>query len=438
VTPDHSDNSDPPQTTFTGSDGSGGDPLFAVDEETASTRLIENSELLEVGMVPDSDRIVGRDEEIQQIGTYLRPVVVNEAPTPVLVYGKTGTGKSLVVKHVSARAKAEAKRHDRDIAVAYIDCSQHSTEAQAACELAREVNKAAGSPRHIPLKGLGRSHYYTHAWELLSEHFDGGIVILDEIDRLRPDESGNRDNILMQLSRARESGKINRDLGIVGISNKIDWGDELNQRVRSSLGNEEFIFPPYNANQLRAIMEARADAFKEGVLESSVIPKAAALAAREHGDARKAIRILKNAGEIAEDNQDSKVREEHLEAAKRRAEADRLLELLSTQAPHAKHVLLALALLTDKGDNEDDEYRTTEVFSVYKQVCQAEGTDPLKLDRVRDILDEQAFLDISESYVTSGGRGGGAYKLHRLLKDPAVVKTCVDSDADDDIDRLEY
>jgi len=58
---------------------------------------------------------------------------------------------------------------------------------------------------------------------------------------------------------------------------------------------------------------------------------------------------LKNAGEIAEDNQDSKVREEHLEAAKRRAEADRLLELLSTQAPHAKHVLLALALLTDKG-----------------------------------------------------------------------------------------
>jgi len=78
---------------------------------------------------------------------------------------------------------------------------------------------------------------------IVSEHFDGGIVILDEIDRLRPDESGNRDNILMQLSRAGESGKIDRDLGIVGISNKIDWGDELNQRVRSSLGNEGVHFP---------------------------------------------------------------------------------------------------------------------------------------------------------------------------------------------------
>jgi len=41
--------------------------------------------------------------------------------------------------------------------------------------------------------------------------------------------------------------------------------------------------------------------------------------------------------------------------------------------------LLALALLTENGDNEDDEYQTTEVFSVYKQVCEAEGTDPLKL-----------------------------------------------------------
>lgn len=418
---------DSSQRTRSGSEvDGGGDPLFAVDADDESTRLIENRELLEVGMVPDSDRIVGRDDEIQTIAAYLQPLVVDDAPTPVLIYGKTGTGKSLVTKHVSSRAQAEARRRGREIAVAYIDCSQHSTEAQASCELARKINATAGRPRRIPLKGLGRSHYYTHAWELLNEHFDGAVVILDEIDRLQPDESGNRDNILMQLSRARESGKVDRELGIVGISNKIDWGEELNQRVRSSLGNEEVIFPPYDANQLRAIMKARRDAFKDGVLEESVIPRAAALAAREHGDARKAIRILKNAGEIAEDANDTKVREVHLEAAKKRAEADRLLELLSTLTPHAKYILLSLALLTENGGNQNDEYRTTEVFSVYEDICEAEGSDALKLDRVRDILDEQAFLDISESYVASGGRGGGTYKLHRLLKDAEVVKNCVD------------
>jgi len=66
------------------------------------------------------------------------------------------------------------------------------------------------------------------------------------------------------------------------------------------------------------------------------------------------------------------------------------------------------------------------VFSVYEDICEAEGSELLKLNRVRDILDEQVFLDISESYVASGGRGGGMYKLHRLLKDAEVVKNCVD------------
>jgi len=416
-----------PNETASGPDDpstSGPDPLFAPDDDETTT-LFRNRTLLEVGTVPDSDRIVGRDTEIQDLAGYIRPVVSGAAPTPVLVYGKTGTGKSLVSRHVSERAQAEADRRGRRLAVAYVDCAQHSTEAQAACAVARALNTAAGSPERIPLKGLGRSHYYTYAWELLETHFDGAIVILDEIDRLQPDADGNRDNILMQLSRAREAGKVDTDVGIVGISNKIDWGQELNQRVRSSLGSEELIFPPYDADQLRDIMYAREDAFRDGALSEAVIPKAAALAAREHGDARKAIRILKNAGEIAEQRADEMVRESHLTAAKKRAEADRLLELLSTQTPHAKHVLLALVSLTEH--RESEEFRTTEVFDVYQLVCANEGVDALKLDRVRELLDEQAFLDITEAHVTSGGRGAGTYKLHRLLKDPEVVRNCVNS-----------
>ncbi|WP_276256810.1 Cdc6/Cdc18 family protein [Halomontanus rarus] len=423
---DHDAPDDHSQQTLTG-ESDDVDPLFAgVDEDGPfGSQLIKNQNLLEVGMVPDEDRIVGRDDEIETFAGYLRPIVANGAPTPVLVYGKTGTGKSLVSQHVSGRARNAAERRGRTIAVAYIDCSQHSTEAQAVCALARDLNSKAGSPERIPLKGLGRSHYYTYVWELLETHFDGAITILDEIDRLQPDDEGNRDNILMQLSRARESGKTTKPIGIVGISNKIDWGEELNQRVRSSLGNEELIFPPYDANQLREIMYAREDAFYDGVLEESVIPRAAALAAREHGDARKAIRILKNAGLIAENRGDEMVRETHLDAAQKRAEADRLTELLSTQTAHAKNVLLALALLTEQ--NDENEFRTTEVFSVYQEVCEHEGDDPLKLDRVRDLLDEQAFLDITEAYLTGGGRGQGTFKVHRLLKDPEVVRNCVNS-----------
>ncbi|WP_256488768.1 Cdc6/Cdc18 family protein [Halohasta salina] len=237
------------------------------------------------------------------------------------------------------------------------------------------------------------------------EDLDAAVITLDEVDRIQPDADGNRDNILMQLSRAREAQKTDTNIGIIAISNKLDYPEKMNQRVRSSFGDAELLFPPYDANQLREIMHAREDAFYEGALDSAVIPRAAALAAREHGDARKAIRILKNAGVIAEEKGDTKVREAHLEQAKHHAEADRVAEHVSTQTPHARHILLALALLTKNADPDDGEdgYRTTHVYDAYKTVCEQESTDPLKIDRVRQLLDEQAFLDIIECRRTGGG-----------------------------------
>lgn len=396
------------------------DPLFDdVDEEVP--QIFKRRELLEVGHVPKKNRIVGRDDEIEDVGGQLRPVVRNSAPSSFIIYGKTGTGKSLVTQHVAARAKRAAERRGTRVGVVYVDCSQHSTETQAACKVARDLNDEAETGISVPRSGLGAGHYYSYAWEILDDLYDAAVVILDEIDRL--DDGRNDDNILMQLSRAREAGKTDVNIGIVAISNKISYRDQLNERVKSSLGDDEFVFPPYDATQLKQIMQAREDAFHEGVLDPDVIPKAAALAAREHGDARKAIRILRNAGEIAEREGDDRVHEFHVDAAQKRAEVDRLEELLSGSTPHTKHVLLALAYLTKQRDG--DEFRTTVIYETYERICEEEGSDPLGLDRIRDLLKEQAFLEIIESYHTGGGRGRGSYTVHQLLKNPDVVFRCV-------------
>jgi orc1/cdc6 family replication initiation protein len=271
-------------------DPNGSDTARNTDEmfvaESDSPRLIKRLDLLEVGAVPEGDRIVSRDNEIESLVSNLRPIVRGEPPTPVLISGKTGTGKSLVARHVAKTATNVAEREGLDVADIYVDCSQHSTETRAVCATARSINKTAGSPQDIPLTGLGASQYYTYIWELL-EDFDAAVVILDEIDRIQPDNDGNQDDILMQLSRAREAQKTDTNIGIIAISNKLDYPEEMNQRVRSSFGDAELLFPPYDANQLKDIMRAREDAFYDDALESGVIPKAAALAAREHGDARK-------------------------------------------------------------------------------------------------------------------------------------------------------
>ena len=398
------------------------DPLFSGEDGVLNqTELIRNPGLLEISTVPESDRIVGRTEQIRDVAMNIGPIVNGQEPSPVMIYGKTGTGKSLVSKHTSKRIVDQAAREGRNVSTAYIDCAQDNTKTQVVSKIARKLNIEAGEPLDIPVTGLGPSHYYQYIWTLLDEQFDGAIVILDEIDQLQPIEEMN--NVLMQLSRAREASKTSAHIGIIGISNKIDFGESLNERVKSSLGDTEPVFPPYDANQLRSILEAREDAFYEDALSSSVIPRTAALAAREHGDARKAVRILKNAGKIAQNNGDSKVIVEHVNDAQMRAEVDRLRELLATDTPHARYVLLALAELTL--NNSQDTFRTTHVFDVYEGVCEKEGADSLKLDRVRDLLRNHAFNDITESTLESGGRGKGTYKVHRLLKDPEVVRESV-------------
>jgi cell division control protein 6 len=379
--------------------------------------IFTKKELLEINHLPDEGRIVGRDEEIKNLANAVNPAIFGQSPSNVLIYGKTGTGKSLCAKHVSRRLVKTARDEGVGADFAYVDCAQDSTETQAVQTIASALNEQSETDVKIPDKGRATPPTNTRLWSILDQQYDVVIVILDEIDRL------DDDDILMQLSRAGEAGKIqNCKIGVIGISNKIKYKEkQLNERVKSSLCEREFVFPPYDAGQLNDIMTARRDAFHENVLNSGVISKAAALAAREHGDARQAIDILRYAGEIAQSRGATTVTEDYVVDARERAETDRFRELLRGSTPHSRYVLQALTILSL---NEDDTegYRTTEIYDIYEQVCRQEGSDTLSLRRVRDLLKEHAFLDITEQSRHSGGSAEGSYTRHQLLEDPQIVR----------------
>lgn len=384
------------------------DPIFA------------NKELLEITHLPKDDQIVGRDDELQSLATALNPALFGQSPSNVLLYGKTGTGKSLCAKHVCRQLISEADDEGVTIGRAYVDAAQDTTQTQAVQTIASELNTST-TDISIPDKGISTSTYYKRLWQILDHEYDIAIIILDEIDKLEDDE------ILMQLSRAGEAGKLDHcKLGIIGISNKINYSDRMSERVKSSLGEREFVFPAYDALQLREIMQARDDAFKDGVLEADVIPRAAAEAAKEHGDARKAIDILRYAGEIAQTRSDSAVREAYVIEAHDRAEINRFQELIRGAAPQSKRVLRALAGLTLQEDG--DAFRTSRVYDVYEDLCTQHGVEPLSARRVRDLLQEHAFLDVIEQADRSGGSADGKYTEHRLLEDPDVVRNVLAED----------
>ncbi|QCC49475.1 Cdc6/Cdc18 family protein [Halobellus limi] len=380
------------------------DPIFA------------DKELLRVSHLPEGDRIIGRDQELQKLANAIKDAQRGGTPNNVLIYGKTGTGKSLCSKYITRDLTQAAADNGIKVGVAYVDCFQESTETQTVRTIAQALNDPTQTDITVPHTGVSTSDYYRRLWDILDARLDVGLVILDEIDKLEDD------NVLMQLSRAAEAGKVTEStLGVIGISNKIRYKDSLNERVKSSLSERDFVFPPYDANQLREILRSRADAFREGVLDEDVIPKVAALAAKEHGDARKAIDILRYAGEIADEHGDDTVRVEYVDEAHDREEQARLSELIAKQPEHSKYLLQALSLQAQEAPDDDSAIPTKDIYSMYELVCERNGVDPLKMRRVRDLLSELAFLSLIEQERKGRGKGKGAHTVNQLVDEPEVV-----------------
>lgn len=396
---------------------SSSDPLFHTENP-----IFTHKELLEIDLVPDKDRIVGRDEEIQSVATALNPAILGQSPRNVIIYGKTGTGKSLVARHVTDRASGAANEQETLLGAAYVDCAQANTETRAIFSIANQLNNE-GCEISIPRSGIATDEYYSRFWQIIDGIYDVVILILDEIDKLEDDD------ILMQLSRAGEAGKVSQcRIGILAISNKISYRESLNERVKSSLQERELVFPPYDADQLCSIMEHRADAFKEGILEDDTIPLAAAFAAGEHGDARKALDILRNAGEVAVEENSDTVGEHHVRKARSQADVNRFSDMIRSQPQQVKVILLSLAYLVIS--NNEEKIPSSDIYKQYCDFADVLGITKLSQRRVYDLLQEQAFLDILGEELEGRGRARGSVMRFFLLEDPETVMEAVSEQTD--------
>ncbi len=366
--------------------------------------LFKNKTLLTPNYHPQE--IQHRDEQVNNVASILAPCLKQQKPSNLFIYGKTGTGKTLVVKYVSQNMQAVAKENNIPLKIIYINCKLRKsadTEYRLLAYLARTFGKS------IPSTGLPTEEIYNIFYATLEQNKQTLLIILDEIDQLMG-KSGNE--ILYNLTRINSELKQSQ-ISLVGISNDLVFTDLLDPRVKSSLSEEEIVFPPYNAPQLQTILQQRAaHAFKEGVLEEGLIEKCAAYAAREHGDSRRAIELLRVAAEIAERSNQSKVTIQHIDEAEKKIENDRILDLVSTQPIQQQLVLYAIILVnTQRGEM----LSTGEIYDAYQQLCTKTGQRPLTQRRISDIISEFDMLGIINAKVISKGRYGRTREITLTL-----------------------
>ncbi len=365
------------------------DGLF--QELLATEPIFNNKEVLRPTYTPDT--LVHRDEQINSLATILVSALRGDTPSNILIYGKTGTGKTAASRHVGRELERIGEQLNVQCSVVYVNCEVIDTQYRLLANLARQFGE------DVPMTGWPTDQVFAKFKEAVDSKKQVIIIILDEIDKLVK----KGDDVLYNLSRANSDLKQAK-VSMIGVSNDLKFTEFLDPRVKSSLGEEEIIFPPYDADQISDILVERAEiAYKNGVLEETVIPLCAAFAAQEHGDARRALDLLRVAGELAEREKKPHVQEEHVRRAQDKIEVDRVIEVVKTLPTQSK---LALCAVINLRNNGYKNVTTGEVYNVYRQLCINVDMDILTQRRVTDLMSELDMLGIVNALVVSKGRYG--------------------------------
>ncbi len=372
--------------------------LGDIFNSAVNNSLFQNKGVLQVRYTPES--IPHRDEQIKSIASILASSLRGERPSNLFVYGKTGTGKTLSVEYVCDELTKKAKELDVEVRFEYLNCKLKKVADTEYRVLAALIKQLGGE---ISATGLPTDQVWAKFIELVDNKKQLIIFVFDEVDQMIKKMDSNFLYSFTRLNQELSKAQIS----MVGISNEVTFLENIDPRVRSSLGEEEFVFHPYNAIQLQDILNERCKAaFKENVVAPGVIAKCAAYAAREHGDARRALDLLRIAGELSEREGNKEIGEDYIDLANLKMERDKILDIVEGEPKQFKLVLHAIMHLTKMAKDNNERFYTGDVYNVYQDFCNQTKTDALTQRRISDILGEVDMLGLINAKVISKGRHG--------------------------------
>ncbi len=391
-----------------------------LDAAEKGITLIKNREILHFTYIPEM--IFHRDSEQALVTQSLMPILKESRPSNLLVYGKPGTGKTLVVKKILSKIQARVEKSKFQIKLVYVNSKEETTLYQLLVSFGRQLGL---EDKELPSTGLAISEVFKRLLKTIDENHLNAVFVIDEIDYLADLVKKTGKDILYQLTRANERLKIG-SLTFVGISNDLTFKERLDPRVLSTLGEEEVVFATYSVEQIKKILEGRIEqAFVKGAVEDSALNLCSALAGREHGDARRAIDLLRVAGEIAERAQKTSINENHIRLARNKIEENKEVTALQSFPLHEKLLIIAVM--------KTSELTTGAIYTAYKGICKTVRQPDLTQRRVTQMLSEIELSGIISGRIIHQGIHGNTKKYKLTITRETVKETFKDDLTFEDI-----
>ncbi len=379
------------------------------------SNVFADREVLSPHYMPE--KLPYRDKQIESIVRFMTPSLRGERGRNLFIYGKTGAGKTSCVKHIVEKIKGLPTMAK----VSYINCRIYNSRY-------RVLYKITGD--YLPIyakRGYGLVDIYEKIINWIEEDGKILIVVLDEIDIVK-----DLDDLVYTLTRANSDIKSG-GIMIVGVSNKISFKDDLDPRSLSTLYENELVFPPYNSTELSMILKERAErGFKKGAIDDAAINLAAAISAKDSGDARLALKVLSKAGELADERGDGFVTVNDVNNASEAAEEELVYELVNTLPEHQRLIIYAIALLSIQGSRykrlsgDSEAYLFSgDIYNKYSAVSKSMSKNPKSSRWYRKYIFDLEMQGIITAYESGKGIRGHT-KLIKLSYSPDRMKETVE------------
>ncbi len=335
-----------------------------------------------------------RDREMREISCHFAPVLRRDHPYHLALWGKSGTGKTLTMIYFLNFLAEMCRKEGIALRYVHLDLTTARPCFRALNDLACLLNASKRYRRGISLEELmGRI-------EASLEAYRGYLVLfIDEVDNVRRD----RDTFLAFLVR-RLPQQIRAKLILVFASNRLNWSDHLDPRTKSFLKLNELVFKPYDAIDLQRILQIRVrKALRPQAVENGVVEKIAALASREHGDARKAVALLARSAHLAE-KAGCSISVDTVDEAARQIEQDKYTTMIRT-APVQLQAALA-GIIEGVRTKRADLVGSGEAYDAYRAFCTRASLRPLTGRAFGDLVTELDMYSFLRTRVESKGRYG--------------------------------
>ena len=341
-----------------------------------------------------------RQQELRKLSSHFGPILRKDHPFHLAVWGKTGTGKTLTLNFFLNVLADLCKKRSIAMRHVHLDLSTPMPCFRALNDLACLLN---ASKRYR--KGISLDELMLRIEDSLQDFAGYLVLFIDEVDHVQRE----RDTFMAFLVR-RLPQRIPGKLILVFASNRLDWSDHLDPRVKSFLKLNELVFKPYDADDLRHILAVRVEkALRPGAVQQGVIEKISALASREHGDARQAVMLLARSAQLAEIRGARSISLEMIDEASREIEQDRYTNMIRT-APAQLRASLG-AIIEENEVRKGQSITTREAYEAYQRFCGRIGLTPLAGRAFGDLVSELDMYAFISSRVISRGRFGRSREI---------------------------